>query len=101
MSDDSPIELKLKDLESESGHISPRLKSRVIGKMWYWIFRNHHKLSEGNKLKAALAIITKDMPTQLDGKVSETIINIIKAQTPEDKPKESIIENGRRLSINA
>ena len=101
MADDSSIDLRIKDLSSESGHISPALKSRVIGKMWYWIYRNHHKLSEGNKVKAALAIITKDMPTQLDGKVSETIINIIKAQTTEEKPKESIVENGRRLSINA
>jgi hypothetical protein len=68
--------------------------------MWEYIDQNFHKFSDNNKVKVCLALAQKDMPTQLDGKVSETIINIIKAGIPEDKPKESIAENGRRLSIN-
>ena len=67
--------------------------------MWQYIDENFHKFSDNNKVKVSLALAQKDMPTQLDGKVSETIINIIKAQT-EEKPKESVVENGRRLSIN-
>ena len=77
------------------------VRTRVIHKMWEYIDQNFHKFSDNNKVKVSLALAQKDMPTQLDGKVSETIINIIKAQTSEEKPKESIVENGRRLSINA
>ena len=77
------------------------VKTRVIKKMWDYIDQNFHKFNENNQIKVSLALVQKDMPTQLDGKVSETIINIIKAQTSEEKPKESIVENGRRLSINA
>lgn len=77
------------------------VRTRVIRKMWEYIDMNFHKFSDNNKVKVSLALAQKDMPTQLDGKVSETIINIIKAQTIEEKPKETIVENGRRLSVNA
>jgi hypothetical protein len=85
-------------LQTKSDNLD--VKTRVIHKMWEYIDQNFHKFSDNNKVKVCLALAQKDMPTQLDGKVSETIINIIKAGIPEDKPKESIAENGRRLSIN-
>lgn len=76
------------------------VKELFVGNCWQYLHDNFHKFNETNKIKIALTLVQKDMPTQLDGKVSETIINIIKAQTAEERPKESIVENGRRLSIN-
>lgn len=99
MSDESSIRLDGNSLiKSKSDNLD--VKTRVIHKMWEYIDQNFHKFSENNQIKVSLALVKKDMPTQLEGEVSETIINIIKAQTSEDKPKESIVENGRRLSIN-
>ena len=76
------------------------IKELFIGNCWSYLHDNFHKFNETNKIKIALTLVQKDMPTQLDGKVSETIINIIKAQTVEENQKESILENGRKLSIN-
>ena len=76
------------------------IKELFIGNCWSYLHDNFHKFNETNKIKIALTLVQKDMPTQLDGKVSETIINIIKAQTTEENSKESVLENGRKLSIN-
>ena len=75
-------------------------KTRVLRKLWSHLDQNFHKYSEPNQIKIMIALCTKDMPTQLDGQSQQTIINIIKAQTSEEKQKESIVEHGRRLSIN-
>jgi len=75
-------------------------KSRVLHKLWDHLDKNFHKYTEANQIRIMVALCTKDMPTQLDGQSQQTIINIIKAQTGEEKQKESIVENGRRLSIN-
>ena len=93
------VQVLEKNSTTETGQEANAVRVRVIRKMWQYIDENFHKFSDNNKVKVSLALAQKDMPTQLDGKVSETIINIIKAQT-EEKPKESVVENGRRLSIN-
>jgi len=55
---------------------SINVKQRVIGNCWNYVDANFRSFSEANKIKVALAILTKDMPTQLSGDVLKQIINI-------------------------
>lgn len=42
----------------------------LIGKSWEYLNDNFHKFTEANKIKIALALSTKDMPTQMQGNVN-------------------------------
>jgi hypothetical protein len=44
-----------------------RVKSAVIENCWQYVFENFHKFNENNKIKVALAIIAKDLPTKVEG----------------------------------
>jgi len=55
---------------------SINVKQRVIENCWNYVDMNFGKFTEANKIKVALAIMTKDMPTQLSGEVMKQIINI-------------------------
>jgi hypothetical protein len=46
---------------------SKSLKSQVIENCWQYVHENFHKFNEANKIKISLAILTKDMPTTLNG----------------------------------
>ncbi len=94
--DDNNLEEKSEDFSQDNSEV----KTRVIRKMWSYIDQNFHKFTEQNKVKVALALAQKDMPTQLDGKVSETIINVIKASTNMEVKEKINEHNDRRLSIN-
>lgn len=48
---------------------SIRLKSQVIDNCWQYVYENFHKFNEQNKIKVMLAIISRDMPTKLEGDV--------------------------------
>lgn len=39
-----------------------------------YLHDNFHKFSDTNKIKIALALITKSMPTQLEGEVTSKIV---------------------------
>jgi len=56
---------------------SINVKQRVIDNCWNYVNDNFHKFTDTNKVKVALAIITKDMPTQVTGDVMKQIINIV------------------------
>ena len=55
---------------------SINVKQRVIGNCWEYVLANFANFKEANKIKVALAILTKDMPTQLSGEVLKQIIQI-------------------------
>lgn len=66
---------------------SIRLKTQVIENCWQYVFENFHKFTDNNKIKVALAIISKDLPTKIEGDVgqkNETHIHY----PPNWKPKE-------------
>lgn len=46
-----------------------RIKAKVIENCWNYVHDNFHKFSDDHKLKVVLAIITKDMPTQVQGEI--------------------------------
>lgn len=43
------------------------LKELVLGKCWEYINDNFHKFNEANKIKVALALLQKSMPTVVEG----------------------------------
>lgn len=47
-------------------------KEILIGKSWEYLLDNFHKFNEANKIKIALAIVNKDMPTQMAGEMKFT-----------------------------
>lgn len=64
-------------------NISKAEKSRkelLINKSYTYLCDNFHKFDKRNRIKIALAIVTKDMPTELigDGLKQNVIIQIIK-----------------------
>jgi hypothetical protein len=42
-------------------------KELLIGKSWTYLYNNFHKFSQDNKIKIALELSKKDMPTKLEG----------------------------------
>ena len=46
-----------------------RVKSQVIQNCWDYVYNNFHKFKDDHKLKVVLAIISKDMPTKVEGDV--------------------------------
>ncbi len=43
------------------------LKELVLGKCWEYINENFYKFNETNKIKVALALLQKSMPTVVEG----------------------------------
>ena len=46
------------------------LKEIFIGNCWKYLHDNFHKFNETNKIKIALALAQKDMPTQMAGEMN-------------------------------
>jgi hypothetical protein len=44
-------------------------KAQVLGKCWEYLLDNFHKFSEDNKIKVSISLVTKDMPTVIEGDV--------------------------------
>ena len=53
-----------------------KIKEEVLTKCWTYLNDNFHKFSDGNKIRIALELSKKDMPTQLTGEVMRQIIQI-------------------------
>jgi len=49
------------------------IRGKVIKNAWEWVHDNFHKLSEPNKIKVSLAIISKDMPNKVEGEVNAKV----------------------------
>jgi hypothetical protein len=50
-------------------NVEKRAKIELLQKTWNYLNDNFHKFSETNKIKIALALNLRDMPTQLEGEV--------------------------------
>lgn len=51
---------------------SRTIKELVVENCWQYLYENFHKFSETNKIKIALELSKKDLPTQLTGEVKFT-----------------------------
>jgi hypothetical protein len=49
-------------------------KELLKNKTWKYLNDNFHKFSQSNKIKVALAICTKDMPTEITGAEGASLI---------------------------
>jgi len=49
--------------------IPPSMRTALVNRSWQYLFENFHKFNEFNKIKVALEIIKRDMPTKLEGAV--------------------------------
>ena len=47
----------------------PSMRTALVNRSWQYLFENFHKFNEFNKIKVALEIIKRDMPTKLEGAV--------------------------------
>jgi len=66
--------------------------NQLIGKCAVYLNDNFHKFSQANKIKIALDILKKSMPTELSGEVKtgQTLVLVI--------PQERSEEYGNRLN---
>ena len=64
-------------------------KIEVLKSCWGYLLDNFHKFSDTNKIKIALALVTKDMPTKLEGEVKggDKVVVYIKEKEVIDKDK--------------
>lgn len=46
------------------------IKQLFVGNCWSYLHDNFHKFTETNKIKIALELCKKDLPTQLEGEVT-------------------------------
>jgi len=58
--------------------VSLKVKNQVIQNCWEYVLANFGSFSPPNKIKVALAIISKDMPTQIQGALNVTMMPDIK-----------------------
>ena len=48
------------------------VKELLLNKTWEYLNENFHKFTETNKIKIALALCTKNLPTEIQGNVELT-----------------------------
>ena len=64
------------------------LKELVLGKCWNYINDNFHKFTEPNKIKIALALLQKSMPTIVEGDVANGPTQIVVVRSKEEEKKQ-------------
>ena len=52
-------------------------RNKVVENCWNYLLENFHKFNEHNKIKVALAVVSKDMPTKLEGADNKNTIYVI------------------------
>lgn len=62
-------------------------RNMLIGKTWEYLCDNFHKFSEDNKIRIALEIAKKNMPTILEGELNQKIVQMGTVKI-DDKPME-------------
>ena len=55
------------------------VREQVIENCWEYLRDNFHKFSDANKIKIALSLCTKNIPTQLEGEIKVTEMPTIQA----------------------
>ena len=50
------------------------IRTLFIGKCWSYLHDNFHKFNDTNKIKIALALATKDIPTEVEGMNMQNIV---------------------------
>lgn len=59
------------------------IKELLLGTTWSYLHDNFHKFSEANKIKIALTLCAKDMPTEIKGGFQVTQMpTILKGKDP-------------------
>jgi len=48
------------------------IKELVVNNCWQYLYNNFHKFNQTNKIKIALELAKKDLPTQLQGELKIT-----------------------------
>lgn len=57
---------------------SINVRNTVISNCWNYVHENFHKFNEQNKIKVVLAIISKDMPTKVEGEaLAQRVVQIV------------------------
>ena len=71
-------------------------KVEVRNKCWEYLLDNFHKFTDTNKIKIAISLVTKDMPTKLEGEVKggDKVVVYIKEKETKDEANKG---EGRRL----
>lgn len=54
-------------------HEEKRNKKLLLKKGWEYLNDNFHKFSEDNKIRIALELVKKDMPTIIEGELNQNI----------------------------
>lgn len=54
------------------------VKELFIGHCWEYLRDNFHKFSDANKIKVALTLVQKDMPTIMEGGLNVTQMPVVK-----------------------
>ena len=66
-------------------------KKELLSKGWTYLNDNFHKFTEDNKIKIALTLCVKDMPTQIEGDVKgPQQIVIIKSKEEIGNPTQEV-----------
>ncbi len=66
-------------------------KAEVLNKCWEYLLDNFHKFSDLNKIKIAISLVTRDMPTKLEGEVKggdKVVVYIKEKEVHEDRSGE-------------
>lgn len=66
-----------------------RVKELFVQRCWEYLHDNFHKFNEANKIKIALAICTKNMPTQLEP-VSERQMKVVIIRDEKEEIKQQM-----------
>ena len=51
-------------------------KKSLLSKGWTYLNDNFHKFTEDNKIRIALELVKKDMPTQIEGELNSNITHM-------------------------
>jgi hypothetical protein len=54
------------------------IKDLVVANCWQYLYENFHKFNDTNKLKVALELTKKNMPTEITGNFNVTMMGTVK-----------------------
>ena len=64
-------------------------RNLLIGKTWEYLCDNFHKFNEENRIRIALELCKKNMPTIIEGELNNNVTmmeRVIKDNKPQDVP---------------
>ena len=75
------------------------IKELFIGKCWEYLNNNFHKFTETNKIKIALELCKKDLPTHIEGENLGGDTKIIIVHPKEVTEREPIADRNNSIAI--